>query len=97
MFGPLVYEKVLEFYLVKALVTQSHPTLCNPMDCSPSGSCVHRGSPGKHTEVGSHSLLQRNFPTQGSNPGLQHCRQICYYLSHQGSPSPTLVGFISIK
>ena len=26
------------------------------------------------------------FPTQGSNPGLPHCRQILYCLSHLGSP-----------
>ena len=26
------------------------------------------------------------FPTQGSNPGLPHCRQTLYHLSHQGSP-----------
>ena len=31
------------------------------------------------------SLLQGIFPTQGSNPGLPHCRQILYQLSHQGS------------
>jgi len=36
--------------------------------------------------VGSLSLLQRIFPTQGSNPGLPHCRWILYQLSHQGSP-----------
>jgi len=36
--------------------------------------------------VGSLSLLQGIFPTQGSNPGLPHCRQILYQLSHQGSP-----------
>ena len=35
---------------------------------------------------GSHSLLQGIFPTQGSNPGLSHCRKILYHLSHQGSP-----------
>ena len=34
----------------------------------------------------SHSLLQGIFPTQGSNPGLPHCRQIVYHLSHQESP-----------
>ena len=95
--SPLVYEKVVEFSLVKALVTQSCPTLCNPMDCSPSGSCVPGCSPGKNTEVGSHSLLQENLPTQGLNPGLQHCRQILFHLNHQGSPCPILVGFISIK
>ena len=32
------------------------------------------------------SLLQGIFPTQGSNPGLLHCRQILYHLSHQGRP-----------
>ena len=37
--------------------------------------------------VGSCSLLQGIFPTQGSNPGLPHCRQILYQLSHQGSPA----------
>ena len=31
-------------------------------------------------------LLQEIFPTQGSNPGLPHCRQILYLLSHKGSP-----------
>ena len=41
-------------------------------------------SPGQ--AVGSHSLLQGIFPTQGSNPGLPHCRQILYQLNHQGSP-----------
>ena len=44
-------------------------------------------SPGQNTGVGSLSLLQGIFPTQGSNPGLPHCRQILYQLSHQGSPS----------
>ena len=43
-------------------------------------------SPDKNTGGGGHSLLQGIFPTQGSNPGLLHCRQILYRLSHQGSP-----------
>ena len=43
-------------------------------------------SPGKNTRVGSHSFLQRIFPTQGLNRGLLQCRQILYCLSHQGSP-----------
>ena len=38
-------------------------------------------------EWGSLSLLQGIFPTQGSNPGLPHCRWILYQLSHKGSPS----------
>ena len=36
--------------------------------------------------MGSLSLLQGIFPTQGSNPALQHCRQTLYQLSHTGSP-----------
>ena len=43
-------------------------------------------SPGQNTGVGSSSLLQGIFPTQGSNPGLPHCRWILYQLSHKGSP-----------
>ena len=64
------------------------------MDCSPPGSAVHTcipcpwSSPGKNTGVGSHSLLQGIFLTQGMNPGLLHCRQTLYHLSHQASPRP---------
>ena len=71
---------------VRCLVAQSCSTLCNPMDCSLPGSSVHGDSPGKHTGVGCHALLQGIFPTQGSNPGLSHCRLILCCLSHQGSP-----------
>ena len=42
--------------------------------------------PGQNTGVGSLSLLQGIFPTQGSNPGLPHCRWILYQLSHKRSP-----------
>ena len=42
--------------------------------------------PGQNTGVGSLSLLQGIFPTQGSNPGLPPCRWILYQLSHKGSP-----------
>ena len=40
----------------------------------------------QNTGVGCHFLLQEIFPTQGLNPGLPHCRQTLYRLSHQGSP-----------
>ena len=43
-------------------------------------------SPGQNTGVGSLSLLQGIFPTQGSNPGLLHCRWILYQPSHKESP-----------
>ena len=42
--------------------------------------------PGQNTGVGSLSLLQGIFPSQGWNPGLPNCRQILYQLSHKGSP-----------
>ena len=43
-------------------------------------------SPGQNTNVGSRSLLQGIFPTQGLKPGLPHCRRILYPLSHKRSP-----------
>ena len=43
-------------------------------------------SPGQNTGMGSLSLLQGIFSTQGSNPDLPHCRQILYQLNHKGSP-----------
>ena len=76
---------MLDFHILfpKVKIAQSYPTLCNPMDLyiySPWNS------PGQNTRVGSLSLLQEIFPTQGSNPGVPHCRWILYQLSHQGSP-----------
>ena len=64
---------------VKVKVSQSCLTLCDPMD--------HPwNSPGQNTGIGSLSLLQGIFPSQGLNPGLLHCRQILDQLSYQGSP-----------
>jgi len=56
------------------------------MDCSLPSCSFNEDSPGKYTGMGCHAILQRVFPTQGSNPGLQHCEQILYHLSHQESP-----------
>ena len=90
-------------HTVLCLVAKLCLTLCDPLDCSLLGSSVHGDSPGNNTGVGCHAVLQGIFPTQGSNPGLPHYRQIPYYLSHQGSPwyrvhkdkSSTLSGSIS--
>ena len=55
-------------------------------DClQPHGLYSPWNSPDQNTEVGSCSLLQGTFPTQGSNPDLLHCRQILYQLSHKES------------
>ena len=52
----------------------------------PHGLYSPWNSPGQNTRVSSLSLLQGIFSTQGSNPGLVHCRQILYQLSHKESP-----------
>ena len=62
---------------VKVKVAQSCLILCNP-----HGLYSPWNSPGQSTGVGSLSLLQGIFPTQGSNTDLPHCRQILYQLSH---------------
>ena len=54
----------------------------------PNGLYSPWNSLGQNTGVGSLSLLQGIFPTQESNPGLLHCRQILYQLSHKGSEIP---------
>ena len=51
------------------------------------GYSVHGDSSRKNTRGGCHALLQGNFPTQRSNPGLPHYRWILYQLSYQGSPN----------
>ena len=56
-------------------VAQLSPILCDPMDYnSPTNSA------GQNTGMGSISLLQGIFQTQGSNTGLPHCRRILYQL-----------------
>ena len=74
--------------------TQLSPTLCDPMDCSPTRLLHPRNFLGKSTGVGCHFLLQGIFPTQGSNPGLLHCGQTLYCLSHQGIEQFTIGCFI---
>ena len=64
----------IPFFLmtVKVLVAQSCPTICDPIDCSLSGSSVH----GILQAMGSHSFFQGIFPSQRSDLCFLHCRQI---------------------
>ena len=71
---------VYEERKVKVKAAQLCLTLCDPLDYT--GPWY---SPGQNTGVVSLSLLQGIFPTQGSNPGLLHCRRILDQLRHQGS------------
>ena len=54
-----------------------------PRGLYPARLLYPRNSPRKNNGVGCHDLLQGIFSIQGSNPGLQHCKQTLYHLSHQ--------------
>ena len=64
--------------------SKSHSVVSNSLP--PHGPYGPWNSLDQDTGVGSLSLFQRIFPTQGSNPGLPHCSRVLYQLSHQGSP-----------
>ena len=66
----------------KVLATQSCPTQW-PHGLQPTRLPCPWDSPAENTGVGNHPLLHGIFPTQASNPGLLHCRQILHCLSHQ--------------
>ena len=65
-------------------VSESHSVVPNSL--WPHGLYSPRNSPGQNTRIGSLSLLQGIFPTNGSNPAFPHYRWILYQLSHKGSP-----------
>ena len=69
----------LRYFSIEVKVTQSRGTLCDLLEYT-----VHRIR--QNTDMGNPFLLQGIFPTQGSNSGLPHCRQILCHLSHQRSP-----------
>ena len=68
------------------LITQSRPALCNPMDCSPSGSSVHEIFQTRILEWVAISFSRGSSQPRNQNPGLLNCRQILYQLSYKGSP-----------
>ena len=61
-------------------VSETHSAMSNSLQ--PYGLYSPWNSLVQNTGVGGLSLLQGIFPTQGSNPGLPHCRRILYHLSH---------------
>ena len=67
-------------------VTQSCPVILDPWTVAHQVLCP-QNFPGKNIGVCSYSFLKGLFLTQGSNPGLPHCRQILYHLNHQGRHS----------
>ena len=79
----------------KRMCKESESCLVMSDSLPPHGLYSPWNSPGQNTGVGSLSLLQGIFPTQGLNPGLLHSRWILYQLSHEGSPS-TRMGSLSL-
>ena len=94
--GGRVWRRVDTMYMygwVPLLSTGNYRNIVNWLWKWKLLSCVNSlwlhgrwNSPGQNTGVGSLSLLQGIFPTQGSNPGLPHCGWILYQLSYKGSP-----------
>ena len=76
-----------DVYLVLCVLVAQLCLTSWPHGLEPASLFYPWNSPGKNTGMVCHSSLQRVFPTQVSNPGLPHCRQIVYHLSHKGSPS----------
>ena len=66
--------------------SQSCPTVCSLVDCSPTRLLCPWDSPGQNTGVGCHTLLRGIIPTQGSNPCLLHWQADSLPPSHLGSP-----------
>ena len=74
-------------WAVPCLITQSCPTVCDPLDCSPQGSSVHGILQARILEWVAIFLLQGIFLTQGSNPHLLcllHCRWVLYCWAIRG-------------
>ena len=78
---------VIVYVCVCPCVCISHSVMSNslqPHGVQPTRLFCPWDFPGNNTGVGCHFLLQGIFPTQGLSPGLLHCHQILYHLSHQG-------------
>ena len=72
------------------LVTQSCPTLCDPMYCSPPGSSIHGDFSGPNTGKGSFSLLQGNFPNPEIEPRFSTMQAVLLPAEPQGKPLYTI-------
>ena len=80
------YEILCDHYLTRVLSLESESCSVISDSLWPHGLYRPWNTPGQNTGVGTLSLFQGIFQTQGSNPDLPHCRQILYQLSHKGSP-----------
>ena len=82
-------------FIVCITESQSHSVMSDSL--RPHGPHSPWNFPGQNTGVGGLSLLQGIFPTQGWNPGLLHCRQILYQLSHKCNSAKIRLSYNPIK
>ena len=80
----MLFRFVITFLPRIKVKSLNHAWLCDPMDCSLTGSSFCGIFQARILEWVCHFPLQEIFPTQGLNPGLLRCRQTLYHLSHQG-------------
>ena len=78
------------------LVAQLCLTLYDPMECSPPGSSVPGDSPGKHTGVGCHALLQENLLSPGIKPRCLSLLAGSLPSEPQGKPKITGMSSLSL-
>ena len=83
--------------LAQSLYSESESHSVVPDSLQPHGLYSPWNSPGQNTGAGSISLLQGIFPTQGSKPGLPHCRRILYQLSHNTLQAYTSFSLLFLK
>ena len=81
---PHLFAIIKRLFSLSESESESHSVMSNSLQ--PHGLYSLWNSPDQNTGVGSLSLLQGIFPTQGLNPGLLHRRWILCQLSHKGSP-----------
>ena len=88
-FGKIIISSVVKVAKRDIIpnIAESESPLVMSDSLRPHGLYSPWNSLGQNTGVGSLSLLQGLFPTQGLNLGLLHCRQILYHLSYLGSSS----------
>ena len=99
-----VLQKIIWWFLERRLCKAPPGPVCvsrsvrllRPHGPCPSSFLCPWDPPGKNTGEGSCFLLQGIFPTQGSNPGLLHCRRILYHLRHEEAPELQRMGTIAI-
>ena len=81
LYSPFFFPFNQSFILHCLMQSESESRSFESNSLQPHGLYSPWNSPGQNTGVGSLSLLQGIFPTQGLNLGLPHCRQILYQLS----------------